>query len=41
MTNAKGGKGAVREAVEFILDAKGVWKEVLEKDIKRQKSELM
>ena len=30
VTSSPGGKGAVREAVEFILKAKGLWKQVTE-----------
>ena len=28
VTEKKGGRGAVREAIEFILDAKGLWKKI-------------
>lgn len=31
VTNAKGGKGAVREVCEIILKAKGLWQKVLKK----------
>lgn len=31
ITEAKGGQGAVREVVEMILDAKGLWEQILEK----------
>jgi 3-deoxy-D-manno-octulosonate 8-phosphate phosphatase (KDO 8-P phosphatase) len=31
VTEASGGSGAVREVVEFILDARGFWPEILEK----------
>ena len=31
MTQAEGGSGAVREAIELILKAQGVWDEILEK----------
>jgi len=30
-TKAHAGRGAVREAVEFILKAKGIWKEMIDK----------
>jgi 3-deoxy-D-manno-octulosonate 8-phosphate phosphatase (KDO 8-P phosphatase) len=30
-TEARGGQGAVREAIEMILEARGQWKEILEK----------
>lgn len=39
ITKSKGGNGAVREAIEFILKSKGVWNETVEKDLRRQKSE--
>lgn len=31
VTEAKGGKGAVREVCEAILKARGIWKDILEK----------
>ena len=31
VTNARGGHGAIREAVELILKSKGVWAEMLDK----------
>lgn len=31
VTSRSGGEGAVREAIEFILEAKGLWQSVLEK----------
>jgi 3-deoxy-D-manno-octulosonate 8-phosphate phosphatase (KDO 8-P phosphatase) len=31
ITEASGGEGAVREAIEIILDAQGFWSEILEK----------
>jgi 3-deoxy-D-manno-octulosonate 8-phosphate phosphatase (KDO 8-P phosphatase) len=30
-TNALAGKGAIRETVEVILKAKGIWKEMIDK----------
>ncbi|MBS3090597.1 HAD hydrolase family protein [Candidatus Pacearchaeota archaeon] len=38
ITENLGGKGAVREAVEIILKAKGIWEKVLEEDINAHKS---
>jgi len=40
ITFKKGGKGAVREAIEFILKTKGAWNSTVKKDIERQKSEI-
>ncbi|MBI5748272.1 MAG: HAD-IIIA family hydrolase [Nitrospinae bacterium] len=34
VTEKKGGRGAVREAIEFILDAKGLWKEIYRKYVR-------
>ena len=31
VTQAAGGSGAVREVVEMILEARGVWRELLKK----------
>jgi 3-deoxy-D-manno-octulosonate 8-phosphate phosphatase (KDO 8-P phosphatase) len=31
VTSAKGGKGAVREACEAILKARGLWENILER----------
>jgi 3-deoxy-D-manno-octulosonate 8-phosphate phosphatase (KDO 8-P phosphatase) len=31
VTAAPGGSGAVRDAIEFILKAKGLWQEILDK----------
>lgn len=39
ITKNKGGRGAVREAIETILKRKGVWKKIVEKDIQRQLKE--
>ncbi|MBL7196738.1 MAG: HAD hydrolase family protein [Candidatus Omnitrophica bacterium] len=36
VTGKKGGKGAVREAIETILKKQGRWAEIIEKDIQRQ-----
>lgn len=39
ITQKNGGKGAIRETVEFILKSKGMWKEIVERDLKRQRKE--
>ncbi|MFC2051125.1 KdsC family phosphatase [Chloroflexota bacterium] len=39
ITIKKGGKGAVREAIETILKKQGRWEKVIEKDIQRQLGE--
>ena len=39
ITAKRGGKGAVREAIETMLKKQGCWEEVIEKDLKRQLSE--
>jgi 3-deoxy-D-manno-octulosonate 8-phosphate phosphatase (KDO 8-P phosphatase) len=31
VTSARGGEGAVREVIELLLDARGVWKDLLQK----------
>ena len=31
VTEARGGQGAIREVVELILEARGVWREILDK----------
>ena len=30
-TDARGGSGAVREVIEFLLQSKGIWEELLKK----------
>jgi 3-deoxy-D-manno-octulosonate 8-phosphate phosphatase (KDO 8-P phosphatase) len=30
VTNKRGGKGAVREICDFLLKAKGLWKDILD-----------
>ena len=41
VTRAEGGRGAVREAVQLILQARGLWKDVLEKyEIRSENSRL-
>ena len=32
VTSSKGGDGAVREAIEFILKEKGLWDEIVSQD---------
>lgn len=39
ITSKKGGKGAVREAIETILKKQGRWEKVIEKDLQRQLNE--
>ena len=39
ITNKKGGRGAVREAIEIILKKQGCWEEIVEKDLQRQLNE--
>jgi 3-deoxy-D-manno-octulosonate 8-phosphate phosphatase (KDO 8-P phosphatase) len=36
VTKKKGGRGAVREAIEFILDAKGLWKKICREYVTNQ-----
>ncbi len=38
ITEAEGGKGAVREVIEFILQSRGEWLEIIEKFLQRGKN---
>ena len=38
ITKAEGGRGAVRELIEFILQSRGEWQEIIEKFLRRGKN---
>ena len=40
ITKRKGGEGAVREAIEFILKSQGRWEKVIAEDLARQRNEV-